>query len=111
MLRPGIDLRIEGLHSFKNDVGVNSKPVASIAFGADGVTAISLTNVVERNNIGIGDECRCMLVLNLHSCAGENEAAILGWSGIVKTSVIRMAAKGADANRAVIENNAVELPG
>jgi hypothetical protein len=110
MLWPGINLRIEGLHGFKNDVGVNSKPVATVAFGADGVTAISLAAVVERNNIGIGDEGRCILVLYLHGGAGEDEAAIRGWSGVVKTSVARMAAKAADADRAVIEHEAVELP-
>ena len=111
MLGPGINLRIKGLHGFKNDVGVNSKPVATVAFGADGVTAISLAAVIERNDIGIGDEGRCILVLYLHSGAGENEAAIRGWPGIMKTSVVRMAAKSADADRAVIEHDAVELPG
>jgi hypothetical protein len=109
VLRPGINLRIEGLDGFKNDVGVDSKPVATVPVGADEVAAISLTDVVKRNHIGVGDEGRCVLVLDMHSGAREDEAAIRGRSGVVKTRVLRMAAKGADADRAVIEHDAIEL--
>ena len=111
MLRPRINLRIDCEHHFKNDVGVNPKPIATVAFGADGATTIRLAAVVKRNHIGIGDKGRFILVLYLHSCAGEDETAIHGWTGIVKASVVRMAAKGADADGAVIEHDAVDLPG
>ena len=80
-------------------ITTHGKPVAAVAASTDFAALINLGPAVKGNDVEAGDKRRRVLMLNLNSGAGEDEAIILRRPGIAESGIHPVATKRADPDQ------------
>jgi len=92
------------------DIGADSEPVTSITLGADCVSEVGLTFVIERHDIWVRHEGVLMFVLNLDRGSREYEAKCRSWTRVMKARMIGATSERPHAHGPSLENRPVKLP-